>query len=278
MPLTLSVHAQSDVGKVREVNQDSVLALIRPPTEEEPLAALLAVADGVGGHAAGEVASSIVVDTLKEVLSYYIKRGEEDTTEPLVPAMSEDRQDSVITFFETKLRQAIEKANAAIGKYAVNNPDAAGLASTVTSALIYEELAIVANVGDSRTYLLRDGKFAKLTEDHTYVAELVRGGALEPEAQQDHPKRGLLVRALGREENVDIDVRHFTLRAGDRIVLCSDGLWDVVKDEEAVARVVGLEAQPSDRAQRLIDLANEAGGNDNIGLVLADLDELDQLL
>jgi PPM family protein phosphatase len=260
-------------GRLRELNEDAVLALVRSP-ESGSSAGLFAVADGMGGHQAGEVASRLALDTLQESLSLFFDNAKEAATLPATPVDPDrDTLPSITSFLETRLRQAIVEANDAIYKYAENHPDEAGnLGCTVTCALVQNHLAVIANVGDSRTYLLRNNQLQQITEDHSYVGQLVQSGQLAPEEIYNHPQRNVVTRALGSQPDVEVDLWSHMLHAGDRLLLCSDGLWEMVRDPAVIARLLG-EEDVETAVHNLIAMANAEGGADNIGVVVVELRE-----
>jgi serine/threonine protein phosphatase PrpC len=217
-------------GRVRRKNEDAYYA--EPP--------LFAVADGMGGALAGELASRICVQTLAELV--------------------EEGSD------EERLAETVRLANRRVAERATSDPRASGMGSTVTAALVGPAGVVFAHVGDSRAYLWRGGVLTRLSDDHSLVAEWVRAGALAPEEAAQHPQRSVITRALGADWQVDVDVWTTPARTGDVILLCTDGLSGFV-DDAAVARTLqehdGLDAV----VNALIDAANAAGGEDNITAV-----------
>ena len=229
----------SDTGRQRRHNEDSLLA--RTP--------LFVVADGMGGAQAGEVASHIAVETFADGLS-------EDGATP-----------------EQRLAERVQVANSRIHELSRQNAEQAGMGTTLTAVYVGEEEISIAHVGDSRAYCLRDGELLRLTDDHSLVDELLRQGRLTPEEAEDHPQRSIITRALGPEPEVEVDTRTHRGRAGDVYLLCSDGLTSMVP-ESTVAEI--LEARHDLRAtgEALIAAANEAGGRDNITVLLFRLEEV----
>ena len=238
--------AFSDVGMVRQQNEDSFLA-------EETL---FVVADGMGGHNAGEVASALAVTTLKAGARLGI-----DTTEDF--------------------RELVQQANSAIYTASLDDSTQSGMGTTVTALSIVEgeePRVLVANVGDSRAYLWRSGALSRLSVDHSYVQELVNEGIITPEAARVHPRRNIVTRALGIDRSVNVDVFTHFVRTGDRIVLCSDGLVDEVADVE-IAKVLGQHSDPQETAEALVMVANTNGGRDNTTVVVVDvLDDISEPL
>ena len=236
--------ASTDVGMVRQQNEDSFL-------DEETL---FVVADGMGGHNAGEVASALAVTTLKAGARLGI-----DTTEDF--------------------RELVQQANSAIYTASLDDSTQSGMGTTVTALSIVEgeePRVLVANVGDSRAYLWRSGALSRLSVDHSYVQELVNEGIITPEAARVHPRRNIVTRALGIDRSVNVDVFTHFVRTGDRIVLCSDGLVDEVADVE-IARVLGQHTDPQETAEALVMVANTNGGRDNTTVIVVDvLDDISE--
>jgi protein phosphatase len=225
----------TDVGRVRSVNQDSCDDIAHAT---QPMR-LVVTADGMGGHRAGELASRLVVEASGEVF--------QAAGEPSGGL----------------LRAALEAANARIRQVARERPEAAGMGSTGAALLLADRgRAWAANVGDSRVYRLRGGRLVQLTRDHSLVAELVEAGALKQEDARGHPRRNELRRALGVRENVEIDLFELSVEPGDRYLVCSDGLWSVVPDDE-IGQVLSRET-PEEATRILVERANQGGGSDNI--------------
>lgn len=206
------------------------------------------VADGMGGHRAGEVASGLAIDSL-------------------VASLKAWKRDGAVSKSDL-LRGWIRKANGVVFETASLNEQYHNMGTTVVLALIEGNQGWIGHIGDSRAYRYRDGKLSLLTEDHTLVNELTKSGQLSPEEAAKHPRRNVLTRALGTDRDVEVDVLSFDWRPGDRLLLCSDGLSGLVEHEKLVgtleARGAGLDAQ----ADKLISLALEAGGDDNVTVVL----------
>jgi protein phosphatase len=277
--LILEAAAGTDPGRARQLNQDNVLAYIRPLEMGKPLG-LLIVADGMGGHQAGEIASQLAVQTIRDALSWMLDQGDDDATTPMpIPSVNDDEEEeekneaAYTAHLEKRLELAIEEANRVIYNYAQENPvDAGNLGCTVTCAIVYGNVAIIANVGDSRTYLYRAGKLSQVTDDHSYVGQLVREGLLEPEEIFDHDQRNVITRALGNRPAVQADLKSWPLEVGDRLMLCSDGVWEMIRDPQEMADMLQSEALET-AVEKLIESANAYGGADNIGVVVAELME-----
>jgi serine/threonine protein phosphatase PrpC len=230
----------TDQGQKRHHNEDYV-GFFEPDDYEELSASgrLYIVADGVGGAASGELASQYAV---QKILYHFYNDRETD--------------------LQLRLERAVEAANDDIYRHNARHQERRGMATTIVAALIHDEDLIVANVGDSRAYLVREEAITQLTRDHSLVAEMVRKGAISEEEAEEHPRRNVILRSLGMEESVSVDVDKHPLLVGDIVVLCSDGLTRHVADEE-IARVV-RELSPQKAVRRLVDLANVRGGKDNI--------------
>lgn len=241
MGLELRSGSATDVGNVRPNNQDDLLVLP---------GVLFAVADGMGGHAAGEVASRQTVETLRS--SY----GDERTIEAF--------------------RDAIRWANRAVWRRGIDEPEHAGMGTTLTAVAVLDDGQLaVANIGDSRTYLLREGTLSQLTSDHSFVQEAVRSGQLTREQAESHPRRSQLTRAMGIGDDVEADIEVLAPRDGDRLLLCSDGLWDELPDE-AITSILQRLRDPDEAAAELVRQAKEAGGRDNVTVVVVDVLDADE--
>jgi protein phosphatase len=236
--MRLSSFAGTDVGRARSGNEDSYFCG----------RTVFAVADGLGGHQGGEVASAAAVEPLAAL----------DGREFAEPGEAAEA-----------LAAAIREGNAAILERAAGDPGLWGMGTTVTAAALAGERHLqLAHVGDSRAYLLRDGSLEQLTTDHTVVGELVRRGRLTPEQAAIHPERSILTRAVGLDPRVPVDTPDpVELRDGDQVLLCSDGLTEAV-DDDRIAELLSAGADGEAACRSLIDAANAAGGPDNITVVL----------
>jgi PPM family protein phosphatase len=229
---------RTDTGRQRRGNEDSSFA--RPP--------LFVVADGMGGAQAGEVASKIAVDTFERGLP------DDGST-------------------EERLAACVQVANKQIYERSRSEHESAGMGTTLTAAYLDDAGVSIAHVGDSRAYLFRGGKLQRLTRDHSLVGELVRQGKLTEEQAEEHPQRSIITRALGPEPTVDVDTSTYPARAGDVLLLCSDGLTSMIS-EERIAEILGSTEDLPGAADQLIDEANAAGGRDNITVILFRLEEV----
>ncbi len=231
-------YSGSDTGRQRRANEDSLM--VRSP--------LFVVADGMGGAQAGEVASHLAAETFRAGLP--------DGREP-----------------EAALAGLAQQANARIHELSHANAEQAGMGTTLTAIYVGELEVAIAHVGDSRAYCLRDGELLRLTDDHSLVDELMRQGRLTPEEAVEHPQRSVITRALGIEGTVEVDTRSFRGMAGDVYLICSDGLTTMVSEEQ-IAEVLRRTPRLRDAGEKLIAAANEAGGRDNITVVLLRLEEV----
>jgi protein phosphatase len=247
--MTIRSSGRTDPGKKRDNNEDSFLV-------NDGLG-LFAVADGVGGHAAGEVASRLAVDTLLEVVPGFLAG--DDTTPPFTVAAGAEPATAA-------LRYAITLSNRKVIETSAGNPALSGMGTTVTALLLIRDSAHVAHVGDSRAYLFRAGELRQLTADHTLVAEQVRTGVITPAEARASKQRHIITRAIGIEKDVDIDVLTVRVQARDLFLLCTDGLTELVPDDD-IARILAA-SMPDTATQKLIGLANERGGVDNITTVV----------
>jgi len=236
----------SDVGCVRTNNEDSG-RILRAPGNDGESAQLLVVADGLGGYNAGDVASALAVKTIEESYPEIIK-------DP-----------------EKAIKRTLETANAKIYKQSLQNRENAGMGTTCTVLLIQGSFAYSAHVGDSRLYLLRDGGIYLMSEDHSQVMDMVRSGLLELSEVRHHPDKNVITRALGRQPGVEVSTwrQPLPLRVGDGFVVCSDGLYDDIEDNEIYEAVQGRSA--SSACAELVRLAKERGGSDNITIAVGRL-------
>jgi serine/threonine protein phosphatase PrpC len=233
--MRLVVGVATDIGKVREGNEDAYL--VEPP--------LYAIADGMGGARGGEVASNLALETVED-----LARAGKGT-----------------------LAEQVREANRAVFARSKEDRAVTGMGTTLTAAKIVDEEVHLAHVGDSRAYLLRAGALRQLTDDHTLVNRMVKTGEITADEADVHPHRNVLTRALGTEPEVKVDVDEVPLMDGDRILLCSDGLFGMVSEEQIQA-ILEAEPDPQKAADRLIRAANRAGGIDNITSILIDVHEV----
>ena len=234
--------ALTDTGRVRTANQDYVYASVEPVGS---LPNLFVVADGMGGHQAGDYASRYIVENLVSYLQY-------TENSQIVPL----------------LREAILKVNTMLYHEAKEKPEFSGMGTTLVAAVADENTLYVANVGDSRLYLVRD-RIRQVTKDHSYVEELVSLGRLERGSKDYKDKKNILTRAVGTEDKLLVDFFEVGLEPGDFILMCSDGLSNMLEDVE-MEEIVGSDLELEEKAEKLITVANDNGGKDNIAVVLVD--------
>ena len=234
--------SNSDQGRVRTSNEDSYVA--------DAKAGLFLVADGMGGHAAGEVASQIAAETVKEVIA--MRRGSD------LPGES--------------LRLAVLEANWRVYEAQCQTEEFAGMGTTLTSLCIAGKMYYIAHVGDSRAYLLRNGVLDQLTRDHSLVWSLLEKGMLPKELLSSHPQKNLITRSVGPHAQVEAELRQGEALEGDVFLLCSDGLTDVLTDADICAILSNTRKTPQQLGQLLVDAANDEGGPDNITVVVVRLE------
>jgi protein phosphatase len=247
--LIIKAVGQSDVGQRRDHNEDCFLV-------DEALG-LFIVADGMGGHAGGGTASKLAVDTIRESVNEAREREPEMFGAPA--GVEESPLPDV-------LREAVEAACTRIFETAQGAPELAGMGTTVTAALVDARTAFIAHVGDSRCYLLREGRIYQVSEDHSLVNEQLKAGAISEDEARHSRFRNIITRSVGFEQQVQVDLMGVELEAGDVLLICCDGLSNLVDDAEIlhVVEETPLEETPN----RLIELANERGGDDNITVVV----------
>lgn len=236
----------TDVGVVRSGNEDNFLV--------DHARGIFIVADGMGGHAAGEVASDMAVDIIARDIEGIRTYSDEGAAE--------------------RLGEAIRSANAAIFDRTLAEHDKRGMGTTVTVMVLFARRYLIGQVGDSRAYLFRNGEFSQVTKDHSYVQEQVDAGLLTPEQARTHPYSNVITRCVGANEEVVPDIYYGKLRTGDIIVLASDGLTGMLEDEQ-LATILQTEGGPDTWVDRMIADANRRGGLDNITVVVVRIDEVD---
>ncbi len=246
----------SDVGRRREKNEDSLLV-------SDPLG-LYAVADGMGGHQGGDFASRLATATIEEVIRSL------DTD----PEMTLQEGETIKKGeFQSYLRYAIRLSSRRIFDKSHDEPALRGMGTTAVAILFRNNKVYIANVGDSRAYRIRSEEISQITKDHSLVGEQIRAGILTEEEARGHRLKNIITRSVGFQEEVDADIDIRVVREGDKFLLCSDGLSNLLEDNEIRDVVVTNDLEPAVR--RLIDIANERGGDDNITVVLAMVEELD---
>jgi PPM family protein phosphatase len=282
MTYWLSVAGLTDVGRQRELNEDRFYYKVVQSSNEGPVG-LFAVADGMGGHLAGEVASQWAIGTLTRELAPLFRPQDPAVTRRLdAESLAALGSGATVRLEETDLarllQHAVERANQVLLGYARRHPDEAGdMGSTLTLGVIEDDRLTIAHVGDSRAYLWREPEFRQLTEDHSVPGALLKQGRITPDEVDDHPHRHVLYRCLGLKPNLEVDIYPaMVLYPGDVLLFCSDGLWDMLHPAE---RLVGMLSRGGDlpsTCRRLVDAANKAGGEDNITVLLVRLESRDE--
>jgi serine/threonine protein phosphatase PrpC len=252
--VTFAAASASHIGRVRSSNQDTVFSWVSDPSAR-PACGLLIVADGLGGEQAGDIASEKAVATV---------------TESLLPTL-EDAPGESLAQLTARLEELIREANRRIYNYARRELGPfANAGTTFTAALLRGPEVAIAHVGDSRAYLLAGSGLQQLTRDHTRAQELVELGMLTPQEVHKNPRRNVLTRSVGTESEIQVDTKQHSLGAGDRLLLCSDGLWDMVHDPDELAALART-GEPQGAVRALITAANERGGEDNIGVLVCEV-------
>src|SRR5450432_1315286 len=247
--------ALTDTGKVREHNEDMI--------GSEPELGLFVLADGMGGYNAGEVASGIAVKTIVNLVRDSIMREDLSVPDP----------ETGLTRPSIILRDAIHRANKIIYHTSKTQPQCEGMGTTVVACLFHDNKMSIAHVGDSRLYRLRDNRFEQLTMDHSLLQELVDRGFYSPEEAQRAANKNYVTRALGVEPNVDVEVQEHPVQKGDLYLICSDGLSDMVEDDDIHLTISTFGANLETATKQLIQLGNDNGGKDNISVVAAEIVE-----
>lgn len=235
----------TDVGQRRKMNQDYVFA------SEQPVGALpnlFIVADGMGGHNAGDYASRFVTNTVKELIE------------------NSNETDAV-----RLIESAVQKSNVLLREEAVKKEELWGMGTTIVVTTIIDGTALTANVGDSRLYLIGAAGMEQITQDHSLVEEMVRLGQLTKEEARMHPDKNIITRAIGASKTVQVDFFEYDLKQGDKVLMCSDGLTNMVEDSD-IETIVKKEVSIEERATELIKAANDHGGKDNIAVILVEPD------
>lgn len=247
--MKLETYGLSDVGKKRSRNEDCFLV-----SDELKL---YIVADGMGGHSGGEYASRLAVATMEEVLQ----------------SMNSDPEATVIsgvnseeTEFGDRLKYAIARAGEKIFDQALYDPELKGMGTTITAMMIEGSSACVANVGDSRVYLIRDNEIKQLTQDHSLVSEQMRAGLISETDAKKHKLKNIITRSVGYQEEVEIDIVKLELQTNDKILLCSDGLTNMIDDSQIKTILTSSDTQSGCR--ELINIANKNGGDDNVTVIV----------
>jgi len=233
----LDIGAMTDAGRIRENNQD---AYYLPSLEDKPL---FIIADGMGGHKAGEIASNLAVEIIRKSFN-------KDTNK----------------YIEERILNSIDEANNKIYNKAINEEECSGMGTTVTLVYIDDKQLYIGHVGDSRAYVLKDNKLCQITEDHSLVEELIKNGSISREEAKQHPQRNIITRAVGTGENIDVDIILIPKEDVDMFLLCTDGLTNMLEDEEI--KYYLLNGQNMQKAcEDLVNISNDKGGYDNITVI-----------
>jgi protein phosphatase len=241
---------RTDIGKRRAVNEDALLVL--------PAGGLFAVADGVGGSNSGDIASRRAMNGREDFLR--------DNTISLASGMEGKYRHN---WLEGYFLRCFRKINHDIRRAAESEPGNAGMATTAVAAYFDGDILYVTNIGDSRAYMIRQGEITQLTEDHSYVADLINAGTLTKSEAREHPRKNMITRALGAGSEADPDFYYFEIKPGDKVLLCSDGLHGELTDDEICEAFEG-ESDLNKLCKKLVQAANDKGGHDNITVVCAE--------
>jgi protein phosphatase len=247
----IEAFGRTDVGRRRKINEDSYLV--------SPETSLYAVCDGMGGHNAGEVASRMAIETI----SGFIERSavEKEITWPW-------GLDANLSFDANRLKTAIRLANARVFQAADNREELTGMGTTVVTAIVTGDVMTIGSAGDSRCYLVRAGELKQLTRDDSWVSAALGEGILNSDDVEHHPLRNVITKAVGARDAIDLDVIEHDLQPGDVVMLCSDGLHGMIHDQEIGRILVASLPSLEEASAHLVDAANEAGGRDNVTVVL----------
>jgi protein phosphatase len=247
----IEAYGRSDVGRRRKVNEDSFLVA--------PEASLYAVCDGMGGHNAGEVASRMAIETLQAFVGK--SAVEKEITWPW-------GLDAGLSFDANRLKTAIRLANSRVFQAADNREELTGMGTTVVATVVTGSVMTIGSAGDSRCYLLRSGELKQLTRDDSWVSAALGEGILNSDDVEHHPLRNVITKAVGARDTIDLDLVEHHLQGGDLLMLCSDGLHGMINDAEIHRQLTAAPSTLEAASARLVDAANEAGGRDNVTVVL----------
>jgi len=254
--MKISYQAITDTGRKRKGNEDNLFV----NAEQR----LFVVADGMGGHAAGEVASKIAVDSINEFVC--LTGGDQEITWPF-------GLDDSISYDGNRLKTSIRYANRKVLDATKEKTEYEGMATTVAAVLVDGDTANLAHVGDSRVYLVRDGSLTLLTSDHSWVNEQIQSGIISAEQARSHPLRNVVTRALGGKPDLAVDIQVQKMESGDILLLCSDGLTTMIPDEDIVEIIDGAGGDIEEAGKGLVSEANARGGEDNITVLLLKFEE-----
>jgi protein phosphatase len=273
--VSLVAAALTDPGRLRDENEDCAWSQVYSTSNNGPLG-LFIVCDGMGGHMGGKYASYWAVEAVKREFADLFVAKDPRATVVLTEQDIEKVRAGILIHpsppevdLQAITSAAIQKANYVVYDYAQHKPDhAANAGTTLTMALVRGARAIIANAGDSRTYLLRNHELRQISQDHSLVASLVAEGYILPEDVYTHPQRNIIYRYLGHKGVIQPDIFHENIYAGDHLLLCSDGLWEMVRSSQKLVELIEQARDPLQACHDLVAAANEAGGEDNISVVV----------
>jgi len=278
--VNLEAASLTDTGLIRGENEDSVWEQVFKNSERDPLG-LFIVCDGMGGHMGGKFASYWAVEAIKHEFGDLFQVKDPRATVVLSNEDIERVRAGEMIYPGTKppdieaiTQMAVQKANSVVYDFARHKPkQAANAGTTVTMAFCLGNQVVIANVGDSRTYLLRNHYLRQISVDHSLVATLVADGQITSDEIYAHPQRNVIYRYVGHDQIVMPDIFHETVKSGDFLLLCSDGLWEMVRSDDLVISLIETASSPMQACQDLVEAANQAGGEDNIGVVVVAVSE-----
>jgi len=274
--IQLTAASLSDTGRQREENEDYLWAQVYHPPQKEPVG-LFVVCDGMGGHMGGKYASYWAVEAVRrEFADLFVEKDPRATLVLTDEDIERVRAGELITpspppdiDLEDLTYAAIQKANRVVYEYANHRPEkAANAGTTITLMVTRGEQAVIANAGDSRLYRIREGQITQITRDHSLVASLVTEGQISPDEVYTHPQRNVIYRYLGQKGLVQPDIYHDILQPGDFVLLCSDGLWEMIQDSKILVELIEKACNPEEACRNLVEAANQAGGEDNISVIV----------
>jgi len=273
--IKLIAASQTDKGLVRAHNEDTVWAEVHYTCNNTPIG-LFIVCDGMGGHSGGKFASYWAVEAIKsDFTDLFLNKDPRDTLvlsnedikafqagKTIIPEPTELN-------IEERVKSAIKRANQVVYEYSQHKlTQAADAGTTVSMVVVFDNQAVIANVGDSRTYLMCNHKLEQVSRDHSLVANMVATDQILPDEVYTHPQRNIIFRFVGQQDLRHVDIFHRSIKPGDSLFLCSDGFWEMVHSEKRVVEIIETSENPKQACQRLVEAANQEGGEDNIGVVV----------
>ncbi len=273
--IKLEAASLTDAGLVREENEDAAWVQVYQPPKKEPIG-LFTVCDGMGGHMGGKFASYWATEAIKLQFSeMFVSKDPRATVVLTGKDVEAVRSGKQISFEKTEpilsesVKRAIQKANTVVYEYSMHRPaKAANAGTTVTMVAVRGARAVIANAGDSRTYLIRRHRLKQITKDHSLVASLVSDGQILPDEIYTHPQRNVIFRFLGQKGMANPDLFYEYLKPGDHLLLCSDGLWEMVREDKFIVQTIEEASEPLEACKKLVSAALAAGGVDNITVVV----------